>query len=221
MGAGAGPGSPERRAALVDAGGEVLAREGVRGLAFRAVNTQAGVPAGTASDYLTDRDDPLRPAATRCDRPTLSRTSRSPTHSRRTTPDGAGYLALLEDAPAHHPPPRAPNCGPSAKSVRGDLEYGMEFHPEATLPGGDETVTVLCLAMLGLILEHLPLPGVLDGVLPKVCVPEGLVGLMGLVELVERIVESVVPESPNANGPAARATSATCAGRPAGRGGGR
>jgi hypothetical protein len=68
--------------------------------------------------------------------------------------------------------------------VRGDLEYGMEFHRQAGLPGGDETVTVLYLAMLGLILEHLTLPGVLDGVLPGVDVPDGLVG---------RLVETIVP----------------------------
>jgi hypothetical protein len=39
--------------------------------------------------------------------------------------------------------------------------------------------------MLGLILEHLTLPGVLDGVLPGVTVPDGLV---------ERIVATIVPE---------------------------
>lgn len=43
-------GSPERRAALVDAGVEVLARQGARGLTFRAVDAEAGVPVGTASD---------------------------------------------------------------------------------------------------------------------------------------------------------------------------
>ena len=53
------------------------------------------------------------------------------------------------------------------------------------MPGGDETVAVLCLAMLGLFLEQLTLPGVLDGALPAVGVPEGLV---------ERIVPTVVPK---------------------------
>ncbi len=71
------------------------------------------------------------------------------------------------------------------KTIRADLEYGMEFHRGAGLPGGDETVTVLYLAMLGLILEHLTLPGVLEGVLPGVTVPDGLV---------ERIVATIVPE---------------------------
>jgi hypothetical protein len=71
------------------------------------------------------------------------------------------------------------------KSVRGDLEFGIEFHQQAGLPGGDETVTVLYLAMLGLILEQLTLPGVLDGVLQGVDVPDGML---------ERIVETIVPE---------------------------
>jgi DNA-binding transcriptional regulator YbjK len=52
--------NPERRAALVDAAVEVLAREGARGLTFRAVDAEAGVPVGTASNYFTGRDDLLR-----------------------------------------------------------------------------------------------------------------------------------------------------------------
>lgn len=49
----------ERRAALVDAAVAVLAREGARGLTFRAVDAGAAVPVGTASNYFTDRDDLL------------------------------------------------------------------------------------------------------------------------------------------------------------------
>lgn len=47
----------ERRAALVDAAIEVLADQGARGLTFRAVDTRAGVPAGTTSNYFTSRDE--------------------------------------------------------------------------------------------------------------------------------------------------------------------
>jgi hypothetical protein len=105
------------------------------------------------------------------------------------------------------------------------LEEGIEFHRAAGLPGGDETVTVLYLAVLGLLLEHLTLPGVPDGVLPGVAVPD---------ELLERIVATIVPEGPGPEsqvlegvspGPirpparaAARATSATSADRSADRG---
>ncbi len=49
--------NPERRVALTDAAIEVLAQEGARGLTFRAVDTRAGVPVGTASNYFSSRDD--------------------------------------------------------------------------------------------------------------------------------------------------------------------
>ncbi|GAA5075053.1 hypothetical protein GCM10023336_63740 [Streptomyces similanensis] len=46
-----------RRAVLVDAAIEVPAREGARGLTFRAVDAEAAVPAGTASNWVVGRDD--------------------------------------------------------------------------------------------------------------------------------------------------------------------
>ncbi|WP_328501669.1 TetR family transcriptional regulator [Streptomyces sp. NBC_00457] len=193
--------NPERRAALVDAGVEVLAREGARGLTFRAVDVEAGVPVGTASNYFTGRDDLLRQIDARLhvrlapDPEMLHELMTRPRDRAlvtafmhdlmaRATGDRTGYLALLE---MRLEATRRPELRTSfTKSVRGDLEYGMEFHRDAGLPGGDETVAVLYLTMLGLILEHLTLPGVLDGVLPGITVPEGLV---------ERIVTTVVPEA--------------------------
>ncbi|MFJ9820508.1 TetR/AcrR family transcriptional regulator [Streptomyces sp. NPDC101151] len=193
-------GNPERRAALVDAGIAVLAREGARGLTFRAVDGEARVPTGTASNYFTGRDDLLRQIDARLhirlapDPEVMETLLRAPRDRSlvtafmrdimdRATRDRTGYLALLEMRleATRRPELRASFTG----SVRGDLVQGMEFHRQAGLPGGDETVTVLYLAMLGLILEHLTLPGVLDGVLRGVSVPEGLV---------ERIVATVVPE---------------------------
>ncbi|MFJ8109855.1 TetR/AcrR family transcriptional regulator [Streptomyces sp. NPDC096132] len=194
-------GNPERRAALVDAGIDVLAREGARGLTFRAVDTAAGVPTGTASNYFTGRDDLLRQIDARLhvrlapDPAVLGDLMKRPRDRAlvtafmhdllaRATGDRTGYLALLE---MRLEATRRPELRASfTTSVRGDLEDGMEFHREAGLPGGDETVVVLYLAVLGLLLEHLTLPGVLDGVLPGVGVPEGLV---------ERIVATVVPEN--------------------------
>ncbi|MBC2904842.1 TetR/AcrR family transcriptional regulator [Streptomyces cupreus] len=191
--------NPERRAALVDAGVEVLAREGARGLTFRAVDAEAGVPVGTASNYFTGRDDLLRQIDARLhvrlapDPKVIAELLQRPKDRSlvtafmhdlmgRATRDRTGYLALLE---MRLEATRRPELRVSyTESVRGDLTEGMEFHRNAGLPGGDETVTVLYLAMLGLILEHLTLPGVLEGVLPGVGVPEGLI---------ERIVETVVP----------------------------
>ncbi|WP_405648420.1 TetR/AcrR family transcriptional regulator [Streptomyces sp. NBC_00019] len=192
--------NPERRAALVDAGVEVLSREGARGLTFRAVDAEAGVPVGTASNYFTGRDDLLRQIDARLhvrlapDPSVLAELMTRPKDRAlvaafmhdlmaRATHDRTGYLALLE---MRLEATRRPELRESyTKSVRGDLDYGMQFHRDAGLPGGDETVVVLYLAMLGLILEHLTLPGVLDGALPGVGVPEGMV---------ERVVGAVVPE---------------------------
>ncbi|MFF7374483.1 TetR/AcrR family transcriptional regulator [Streptomyces massasporeus] len=198
--------NPGRRAALVDAGVEVLAREGARGLTFRAVDAEAGVPVGTASNYFTGRADLLQQIDTRLHvrlapdpdvvadlmtRPKDRTLVTAFMHDlvARATRDRPGYLALME---LRLEATRRPELLASyTKSVRGDLEEAMEFHRTAGLPGGDESVTVLYLAMLGLLLEHLTLPGVLDGALPGVGVPEGLV---------ERIVATVLPEEGRASG---------------------
>ncbi|MFD7390404.1 TetR/AcrR family transcriptional regulator [Streptomyces sp. NPDC059852] len=193
-------GNPERRAALVDAGVEVLAREGARGLTFRAVDAEAGVPVGTASNYFTGRADLLRQIDARLhvrlapdpqvlagllERPKDRSLVTAFMHDLmgRATRDRTGYLALLE---MRLEATRRPELRASfTKSVRGDLEEGLAFHRSAELPGGDAVVTVLYLAMLGLLVEHLTLPDVLDGVLPGVTVPDGLV---------ETITAMVVPQ---------------------------
>ena len=48
--------NPQRRDLLADAGLLVLARAGARGLTHRAVDQEAGVPVGTASNYFRTRD---------------------------------------------------------------------------------------------------------------------------------------------------------------------
>jgi len=50
------PVNTERRAALADAGIEVLALAGIRGLTHRAVDAAAGEPDGTASRYFRTRE---------------------------------------------------------------------------------------------------------------------------------------------------------------------
>ncbi|MFJ4830074.1 TetR/AcrR family transcriptional regulator [Streptomyces sp. NPDC088747] len=192
--------NPERRAALVDAAVEVLAREGARGLTFRAVDAGAGVPVGTASNYFTDRDDLLNQVDAHLHRrlapdpAVLAELLKGPKDRSlvlefmrdllaRATRDRTGYLALFE---MRLEATRRPALRTSyTKSVRGDLDEAIGFHRDAGLPGGDDVVTVLYLAMLGLLLEHLTLPAVLDGVLPETTVPDGLV---------ERIVTMIVPE---------------------------
>ncbi|MET9891217.1 TetR family transcriptional regulator [Streptomyces sp. NPDC006465] len=191
----------ERRAALVDAAVAVLAREGARGLTFRAVDAGAAVPVGTSSNYFTDRDDLLKQIDAHLhqrlapDPAVLADLLKRPRNRAlvldfmrdllaRATRDRTGYLALFE---MRLEATRRPSLRTSyTASVRGDLDQAMEFHRDAGLPGGDETVVVLYLAVLGLLLEHLTLPGVLDETLPGVAVPDALL---------ERIVTTIVPEA--------------------------
>lgn len=48
--------NPDRRNAIADAGLNVIATEGARGLTHRAVDRAAEVPAGTTSNYFRTRD---------------------------------------------------------------------------------------------------------------------------------------------------------------------
>jgi DNA-binding transcriptional regulator YbjK len=167
----------ERRALLVDAAIEVLAREGARGLTFRAVDAAAAVPAGTASNYFTGRDDLLTQAGSRVyerlqpDEATLARHSRlavaRETHvvlireliekigSFRT-----GYLALLE---LRLEAVRRPQLREVLTArVRADMDANIAQHEASGLPGDPTGVLLLYLAINWLIVEQLTLPGTLD-----------------------------------------------------------
>ncbi|MEV7771310.1 TetR family transcriptional regulator [Kitasatospora sp. NPDC086791] len=186
--------NPARRTALAGAAIEVLARDGARGLTFRAVDVQAGVPKGTASNYFASRDHLLHQTARHIhhrlvpDPAILAGLLRAPRDRalvtalmheliRRITADRAGYLAMLElrlEA-TRRPDLRAQLTG----TIRDDLEANIASHLDEGLPGDRETVVVLHLAMTGLILEHLTLPEVL--------------GVDGLAPLIDTIVERIVP----------------------------
>lgn len=165
------------------------------------MDAEAAVPVGTSSNYFTDRDDLLNQIDAHLhqrlapDPAVLADLLKGPRNRAlvldfmrdllaRATRDRTGYLALFE---MRLEATRRPALRTSyTASVRGDLDQGMEFHRDAGLPGGDETVVVLYLAVLGLLLEHLTLPGVLDDTLPGVAVPDALL---------ERIVMTIVPEA--------------------------
>ncbi|MFI6059489.1 TetR/AcrR family transcriptional regulator [Streptomyces sp. NPDC051286] len=170
--------NPERRTALVDAAIEVLAHEGARGLTFRAVDTRAGVPAGTASNYFANRDDLFMQACTRItDRmtpdPVGVEEAMRPAPSRelvtelmrwlmqRMAADRTSYLAMLElRLEATRRPALRDRLN---RTIRANLDESVRFHREAGLPGDADAVLVLYLAMTGLLLEHLTLPDVLTG----------------------------------------------------------
>ncbi|MGW4033016.1 TetR/AcrR family transcriptional regulator [Streptomyces sp. NPDC004838] len=186
--------NPERRTALIDAAIEVLAHEGARGLTFRAVDARAGVPVGTASNYFADRDDLFTQVGSRIhvrmtpDPLQVGEAMRAePTRElvtelmhwlmRRMTDERTGYLALLElRLEATRRPALQAELN---RAVRTSFDESVRFHLDSGLPGDEDTVRVLYLAMTGLLLEHFTLPEMLADT--------------GLDQLVESVVTRVVP----------------------------
>lgn len=164
--------NPERRNVLTDAAIEVLAKRGARGLTFRAVDTVADVPGGTASNYFANRDEllhevgrrihlRLQPAAGESAVADLASSEEAvPTLLReifsRIVEDRSGYLALMElrlEA-TRNPSLRAL----LTETVRSNHERDVRVYQEAGLPGDRTTVLLLYLAVNGLAVEHLTLP---------------------------------------------------------------
>ena len=166
--------NPQRRQALLDASIEVLARDGARGLTFRAVDKEAGVPAGTASNYFANRDDllvqtgnryyerliPGDAAMAKLDEPPSREllTELMTEVVERVTRFRTGYLALLE---LRLEATRRPELQALlTERVRADLEFNVAAHLDHRMPGDENTVLLLILALNWLILERLTLPGV-------------------------------------------------------------
>jgi DNA-binding transcriptional regulator YbjK len=167
--------NPARRAALLDAAIEVLAKEGARGLTFRAVDTEAQVPVGTASNYFSSRDDLLTQVGHRYyerlepDASVLASALAGPRDRgkltelmhevvERVTTFRSGYLALLE---LRLESTRRPELRELlSKRIRADIDFNIRNHEESGLPGDATTVVALYLALNWLILERLTLPDV-------------------------------------------------------------
>lgn len=174
--------NPARRQALIDAAIEVLAAEGMRGLTFRAVDAEAGVPLGTASNYFANRDDLLmqvggrvyerlqptpgedlsadpgfaRALADPDPRARLAAVMRTVVH--RVADYRSGYLALLE---LRLEATRRPGLRDVlTRTIRADIEFNLANHAASGLPGDATTVELLHLALNWLILERLTLPEV-------------------------------------------------------------
>lgn len=173
--------NPGRRTALLDAAIEVLAAEGARGLTFRTVDAQAGVPVGTASNYFAGRDDLLTQVGAHVylrftpDAEELEQSAGPPTLEQltaimcrvvlRLVDRRSVYLALLE---LRLEATRRPALQEMlTRRVREDLEFNVANHATSGLPGDRDTVILLYLALTGLVIEQLTLPGVLadDGTL--------------------------------------------------------
>ncbi|MEV4996850.1 TetR/AcrR family transcriptional regulator [Streptomyces niveus] len=164
-----------RRSALVDAAIEVLARDGARGLTFRAVDVEAGVPKGTASNYFTSRDELLNQVGHRIyerlipDEATVAGMVTGPNTKARTAElvrqvvervaaFRTGFLALLElrlEA-TRRPELRAVLTARVAR----DVEENVTGHLASGLPGDADAVKMIYLATNWLVVERLTLPGV-------------------------------------------------------------
>ncbi|MFE3442003.1 TetR/AcrR family transcriptional regulator [Nocardia sp. NPDC059180] len=166
--------NPERRQALVDAAIEVLANEGARGLTFRAVDKEAGVPAGTASNYFANRDDLMTQTGSRFyerlePSPAMMAKLGGPKTEEtvielmtdvvdRLETFRTGYLALLE---LRLEATRRPELRKVlTERVRADIEYNVRNHIDSGMPGDEETVLLLYLALNWLIVDRLTLPGI-------------------------------------------------------------
>ncbi|MFH7595476.1 TetR family transcriptional regulator [Streptomyces racemochromogenes] len=162
--------NPERRAALLDAAIEVLAREGSRGLTLRAVDKEAGVPTGTASNYFAHRGQLLAqilrrtrerltpdPAELSGPLDTVELLRRLLGRLRREPSVQIAVLELRLEAT------RRPELREElARFLADELEANIAGHLEAGLPGDRQGVALLYFAMQGLIVDDLTVPALLD-----------------------------------------------------------
>jgi len=163
----------ERRSALADAGIRVLAEDGARGLTHRAVDTAAGTPRGTASNYFPTREDLVAALVDRIGerlRPdpdgALSRRTRAPDRTlfaeyvhdvvRRLRSDPHVALALFELRleSARRPAVAQALSRWRQQAFRDDLT----FNDDSGLPGGRTEIALLHYAIDGLLLDHLTAP---------------------------------------------------------------
>jgi AcrR family transcriptional regulator len=162
--------NPERRAALADAGLRVLAAAGARGLTHRAVDGEAGVPIGTATNYFPSRAVLLGALGERIferfapDPAVLDRLAgREPTLElftdymryivERTTAQPDLTRALIElRLEAGRNPALATGLG---ETLRRGFREDVAFLAGTGLPGGPREVALLHYAMDGLLLDLL------------------------------------------------------------------
>ncbi|MFK0196465.1 TetR/AcrR family transcriptional regulator [Streptomyces lavendulae] len=165
----------QRRTALVDAAIEVLAKEGARGLTFRAVDNEAAVPIGTASNYFRNREELLTQAGARVyerlqpDEETIARQQTAGRDREtyvtlmrelvgRVASFRTGYLALLE---LRLEATRRPELREILTTrVRADVDANVSYHEASGLPGDAMAVKLLFLTLNWLIVEQLTLPDV-------------------------------------------------------------
>lgn len=166
----------DRRNELTDAGLDLVAKEGMRGLTHRAVDRAAGMPDGTCSNYFRTRAALVEALADRLfdrllpDQAVLEAEVTAP-------PSREQWVKLMVDLvdraraqPALHvalwelrlEATRRPELVPALTGVvNRNYEFDLSFHRRTGLPGGPEEIRLLHLALNGLILELITLPDAL------------------------------------------------------------
>lgn len=187
-----------RRRELADAGLAVLARDGARGLTHRAVDAEAGAPAGTASNYFRSREALITGLFARIGErlapdPELHAglAARPPSRElfadyirdivTRLTAERDVTLALFElRLEAARRPELREVVG---EWLRAGFAGDVEFNRSAGLPGGTAEVALFHYAIDGLLLDRLTTsidPGtptdevvdrLVDGLLPEPATP--------------------------------------------------
>lgn len=162
-----------RRQQLADAGLSVLARDGARGLTHRAVDSAAGVPTGTTSNYfrsrdalieglverigerLSPREDDLRRRASAVPSPALF-AEYVRDIVRRLSDERHVTLALFElRLESSRRPELAAVIG---AWQRAGFDADVAFNTAAELPGGRREIALFHYAIDGLLLDRLTTP---------------------------------------------------------------
>ncbi|GGR26916.1 TetR/AcrR family transcriptional regulator [Agromyces mediolanus] len=162
-----------RRRALADAGLDVLAREGSRGLTHRAVDEAAAVPAGTTSNYFRSREaliaglvDRIGERLAPSEADLAARAGAEPSPElfadylrdivRRLTSEREVTLALFE---LRLESTRRPELAAVLGAwQRAGFEADVAFNTGAGLPGGAREIALFHYAIDGLLLDRLTSP---------------------------------------------------------------
>ncbi len=159
-----------RRAQIADAGLQVIASEGARGLTHRAVDLLAGVPVGTTSNYFPTRDallaglvdriyariapEPEKLETLAAGEPTVERATDYVLYIvERLNRSRDLALALFEvRLEAARRPDLAERLG---AMLRGAFRFDVEFNASRGLPGGAFEIALLHYAIDGLMFDRL------------------------------------------------------------------
>lgn len=159
-----------RRTALADAGIAVLAREGSRGLTHRAVDAEADVPIGTASNYFRSRNALVQGIFERIGQ-RLAPTAEDLEARRSGVPSPALFAGYIRDIvrrlivnrevtlalyELRLEAARQPDLATSlAAWRRAGFEADIEFNEAAGLPGGRREIALFHYAVEGLVFDRL------------------------------------------------------------------